>query len=106
MEATAKVNRMQEENVEISEKIEQLNDRFEELMHEYKSNNRPEIRKQCIDIAKEIKFLKVDSKKAITDANLRVEKTVQQLSRQQSNEYLSIRSKQSKNGQFFDDDRV
>lgn len=59
-------------------------------MYEYKSTSHPEIRKQCIDIAKEIKVLKTGRDSSLGN------KTVQMLSRQQSNEYLSMRSKYSK----------
>lgn len=60
-------------------------------MHEYKSTSHPEIRKQCIDIAKEIKILKTGR-----DSSLGNNKTVQMLNRQQSNDYFSIGSKYSK----------
>ena len=59
-------------------------------MYEYKSTSHPEIRKQCIDIAKEIKVLKTGRDSSLGN------KTVQMLGRQQSNEYLSMRSKYSK----------
>lgn len=59
-------------------------------MHEYKSTSHPEIRKQCIDIAKEIKILKTGRDSSLGN------KTVQMLSRQQSNDFFSIRSKYSK----------
>jgi hypothetical protein len=60
-------------------------------MTEYKSTSRLEIRKQCIDIAKEIKQLKAE-RDGLEDGS-RMEKTVQNLSRIHSQDHLSLKSK-------------
>lgn len=60
-------------------------------MTEYKSSSRLEIRKQCIDIAKEIKQLKAERDGA--EDGSRMEKTVQNLSRIHSQDHLSLKSK-------------
>jgi len=39
-------------------RVDELSDKFEALLYEYKSSSKPELRKQCILIAKEIKELK------------------------------------------------
>ena len=47
-----------ESSVNVSQQIEELNDKFDALMYEYQKTRQPEIRKKCMEMAKELRKLR------------------------------------------------